>query len=204
MKIKLLLLQIIRGKSNSNIELFAETNDYEVGGFLEKTLYKRIHIIGSVGSGKTTLAKEISSRLNIPYYELDNVVWIRDKSGDIRRTEQEREEYLNSILQSDSWIIEGVHNEDWVSNCFQSADLILFLDTKYSLRTYRIIKRFIKQKLQLEKANYKPTLVIFFKMFRWNRYFEDVGKVNFFNKYGIHKDKIKVIKNAKCIKKYFN
>ena len=171
---------------------------------MRKTIYKRIHIIGSVGSGKTTLAKEISSQLHIPYYELDNVVWIRHKSGDIRRTEQEREAYLNSILQSDSWIIEGVHNEEWVNNCFHHADLIIFLDTKYSIRTYRIIKRFLKQKLRLEKANYKPTLAIFFKMFKWNRYFEEVGKVHFSNKFGIHKDKIKVIKHTTCVKQYFN
>ncbi|BAK16347.1 adenylate kinase [Solibacillus silvestris StLB046] len=170
---------------------------------MKKTIYKRIHIIGSVGSGKTTLAKEISSWLDIPYYELDNVVWIRLESGDIRRTEQEREEYLNSILQSDSWIIEGIHNEDWVSDCFHNADLILFLDTKYSIRTYRIIKRYLKQKLRIEKANYIPTLAIFFKMFKWNRYFEEVGKINFFNKYGVYKDKIEVIKNTKYIK-YFN
>lgn len=171
---------------------------------LKKPIYKRIHIIGSIGSGKTTLAKEISSWLDIPYYELDNIVWIRHKSGDIRRTEQEREEYLNSILKSDSWIIEGIHNEDWVSNCFQNADLIFFLDTKYSIRTYRIIKRFLKQKLLIEKANYKPTLAIFLKMFKWNRYFEEVGKINFFNNYGVHKDKIKVINNTKCVKKHFN
>ncbi|WP_299515272.1 AAA family ATPase [uncultured Rummeliibacillus sp.] len=168
---------------------------------MKKKIYKRIHIIGSVGSGKTTLAKEISSKLGIPYYELDNVVWIRNKSGDIKRTEQERKEYLTSIIQTDSWIIEGVHNEEWVSNCFNSADLIIFLDPKYSIRTYRIIKRFLKQKLKLEKANYKPTLEIFFKMFKWNRYFEEVSKVDFFKNYGIHKDKIEVIKNVNCIKK---
>lgn len=172
--------------------------------WLRETIYKRIHIIGSVGSGKTTLAKELSSTFNIPYYELDNVVWFRHESGDIRRTEQEKQAYLNSILQLDSWIIEGIHNEDWVSGCFHSADLILFLDTKYSIRTYRIIKRFLKQKFRIEQANYKPTLTIFFKMFKWNRYFEEVGKVNFFSKYGIHKDKIKVINNTKSVKKYFN
>ncbi|EMA6343002.1 DNA topology modulation protein FlaR [Bacillus cytotoxicus] len=122
---------------------------------------KRIHIIGSVGSGKTTLAKEIYLKLDIPYYELDNVVWRRHKFGDIRRTEQEREKYLNSIIQSESWIIEGVYNEDWVSNCFHSADLIIFLDTRYSIRSYRIIKRFFKQRLRIEKSNYKPTFGIF-------------------------------------------
>lgn len=171
---------------------------------MEKTIPKRIHIIGSVGSGKTTLAKELSKKLDIPYYELDNVVWIRHKSGDIRRTEVEREEYLNSILQSESWIIEGVHNENWVSNCFKNADLIIYLDPNYQIRTYRIVKRFIKQKLRLEKSNYKPTLEIFIKMFKWNRHFEEVGKVNFFNKYGLHKDKIVVINNTKNLNKYFN
>ncbi|SDL85602.1 DNA topology modulation protein FlaR [Sediminibacillus halophilus] len=171
---------------------------------MERNVPRKIHIIGSVGSGKTTLAKEISLKLDVPYYELDNVVWIREKSEDIKRTEEEREEYLNSIIQSDSWIIEGVHNEDWVSNCFQNADLIIFLDTKYSVRTYRIIKRFLKQKLRLEKSNYKPTLKIFFNMFKWNRYFEEVGKINFFNNYYIHRNKIEVIKNTDCIKRYFN
>jgi adenylate kinase family enzyme len=170
--------------------------------YLIKMIPKRIHIIGSVGSGKTTLAKELSSKLHIPYYELDNVVWIRDETGDIRRTEQEREEYLNSIIKSESWIIEGIHNEDWVRNCFQRADLIIFLDTNYSVRTYRIIKRFLKQKLRLEKSNYKPTFEIFLKMFKWNRYFEELGKVNFFNKYANHKDKIEVVKSTKSIKKY--
>lgn len=164
---------------------------------------KKIHIIGSVGSGKTTLAKEMSLKLEIPFFELDNVVWERQKSGDIRRTEQERDEYLRQILQSESWIIEGVHNEDWVSDSFHHADLIIFLDTQYSIRTWRIIKRFIKQKLNLEKANYKPTFRIFIKMFKWNRYFEEVGKINFFNKYEMHKEKTAVIKNKKDFKEWF-
>ncbi|WP_096155674.1 MULTISPECIES: P-loop NTPase family protein [Bacillus] len=170
---------------------------------MKKTIPKKIHIIGSVGSGKTTLAKELSSALNIPYYELDNVVWIRNNSSDIRRTEQEREEHLNAIIQSESWIIEGVHNEDWVSKSFETADLIIYMDTKYSIRTYRIIKRFLKQKLGLEKSNYKPTVELFFKMFKWNRHFEEVGRVNFFSKYG-NKDKLKVISNTKVINRYFN
>lgn len=171
---------------------------------MKKTNPNKIHIIGSVGSGKTSLAKEISSKLDIPYYELDNVVWFRHKSGDIRRTELEREEYLNSIIQSGSWIIEGVHNKDWVVNCFINADLIIFLDTKYSIRTYRIIKRFMKQKLRLEKSNYQPKLNILFKMFKWNRYFEEVSKVKFFNECDVYKDKIIITSNINSIKEKLN
>lgn len=74
-------------------------------------LPRKIHIIGSVGSGKTTLARSLSNTLQLPFHELDNVVWIRKQLGDIRRTDQERQEYLQSIIQTNGWIIEGIHQE---------------------------------------------------------------------------------------------
>ncbi|OIJ19010.1 DNA topology modulation protein FlaR [Anaerobacillus alkalidiazotrophicus] len=171
---------------------------------MKKNIPNKIHIIGSVGSGKTTLARELSSKLNVPFYELDNVVWKRHKElEDIRRTEKEREEFLNTLISSNTWIIEGIHNEEWVTNSFRNAELIIFLDTNYSVRTYRIIRRFLLQKLGLEKSNYKPTLKIFFKMFKWNRHFEEVGKPKFYNEFGKYDDKILVVTNKKEIENYF-
>ncbi|MCP3026457.1 DNA topology modulation protein FlaR [Halobacillus sp. A5] len=155
-------------------------------------LYK-IHIIGSVASGKTTLARTLSSKLEIPYYELDNVAWKRDKSGDTRRTEQERENDLHTIVNLKSWVIEGVHYEAWTNECFQKADIIIFLDTPYTVRTLRIITRFVKQKAGVEKANYKPTLSIFFKMFKWNAHFEKKSKPLIMEKLRSHEDKLYVI-----------
>ncbi|MFD9627358.1 AAA family ATPase [Peribacillus muralis] len=171
---------------------------------MKKNIPNKIHIIGSVGSGKTTLARELSSKLNIPFYELDNVMWKRNASGDIRRTEEEREEYFNSIIHTPTWIVEGIHNEEWVSDGFRNAELILFLDTNYSVRTYRIIKRFFLQKIGVERSHYTPIFKIFFKMFKWNRYFEEVGKPNFYNKFGKYDNKIVVVTNKNEIKDYFN
>lgn len=66
---------------------------------MKNNIPSKIHIIGSVGSGKTTLAKKLSQKLNIPFFEIDNIVWERRKTGDIRRTEEERKESLNSIIK---------------------------------------------------------------------------------------------------------
>ncbi|WP_406944324.1 AAA family ATPase [Halobacillus sp. SY10] len=158
---------------------------------------RKIHIIGSVASGKTTLARKLSQGLHIPYYELDNVVWERHQAGDIRRTEEERAEYLKQVVKKEGWIMEGVHNEWWVEESFRHADVIIFLDTKYSVRTYRIIKRFILQKLRLEKSNYTPTFRIFFKMFKWNKYFEENGKPHFFQAFEEVQDKVLKVSTVK-------
>ncbi|MFZ3589501.1 AAA family ATPase [Bacillus sp. DJP31] len=158
--------------------------------------FKKIHIIGSVGSGKTTLARRLSFELNIPYYEIDNLVWKRSGNGDIRNSEDDRNEQLRTIIQSDNWIIEGVHSEEWVEQSFQHADVIVFLDPKYSVRTKRIIKRFILQKFGKEKANYKPTIKIFYTMFKWNRMFED-RKPSILTKLEVYSDKLIVLKEDK-------
>ncbi|WP_375337648.1 shikimate kinase [Bacillus sp. 3103sda1] len=85
----------------------------------------KVHIIGSVGSGKTTLARTLSSKLNIPYYELDNVVWRRSENGDIRSTPEERDEQLHYIVGSNAWIVEGAHHT-WVARIFQYTDIIIY------------------------------------------------------------------------------
>lgn len=82
----------------------------EIETQLKGSIPNKIHIIGAVGSGKTTLARTLSKKHGVPYYELDNVVWKRGQSGDVRRTDEEIDEYLDNIIGSAQWIIEGAHN----------------------------------------------------------------------------------------------
>ena len=131
----------------------------------------KIHIIGSIGSGKTTVARWLAKELAIPHYELDNVVWQRSASGDVRRTVEQRDAQLAAILSQGEWIIEGVHYK-WLEPSFQAADIIIYLDTPYKKRRLRIIKRFIKQKLGLEKSNYKPSFRIVKMLYQYNKRFD--------------------------------
>ncbi|NOU65425.1 AAA family ATPase [Paenibacillus sp. LMG 31461] len=165
---------------------------------------RKIHIIGSVGSGKTTLARNLSRTYSMPYYELDNVVWKRHKDEDIRRSDEERDDLLDKIISSDRWIIEGAHHHDWVSRCFENAELIIFLDTPYVVRISRIIRRFILQKLGVEKANYTPTFKIFIKMFEWNAGFEMKSKPKILDMFRQDKMKCLIIKDNRRIDQYLN
>ncbi|WP_409292655.1 AAA family ATPase [Peribacillus sp. SCS-37] len=157
---------------------------------------RKIHIIGSVGSGKTTLAKRLSEELGIPYYELDNVMWERRPDGDRRRTEEERKAVLGDIHNKQAWIVEGVHNDDWMAASFHEADLIILLETSYRVRTFRIIRRFLRQKAGLETCHYKPTVRIFLNMFKWSKSFETEGKHRFWQRCEPYRDKIEVITDS--------
>ncbi|ANU10991.1 hypothetical protein A1A1_07924 [Planococcus antarcticus DSM 14505] len=61
----------------------------------------KIYIIGSVGSGKTTLARKLSALLEIPHFETDNFVWQRQGGADVRRVESSRDGQFFSASHED-------------------------------------------------------------------------------------------------------
>ena len=58
---------------------------------------------------------------------------------------------LADILKNDDWIIEGVYLA-WCGQCFADADIIYLLNVPRYKYRYRIIRRFIRRKLGLEKG----------------------------------------------------
>lgn len=54
-----------------------------------------------------------------------------------------------------------------------------------------------------EKAHYQPTFSIFFKMFRWNKCFERVGKPKFFKQQHAVLAKLLMIQRKKDLDSYF-
>lgn len=113
----------------------------------------KIRIIGSVGSGKTTLAKKLSDVEGISFFETDRIVWKREQT-EVRRTESEKRELLKQIICQPDWIIEGVHIESWAMESFTQADVVIFLDIPKHQIHYQLIKRQIKQLLRIDSAHY--------------------------------------------------
>ena len=130
----------------------------------------KIHIIGCSGTGKTYLARKFSKKYNIQHYDLDDIQW--DNSADgygLKMPVDKREKMLKQILNQESWIIEGVYYA-WVIESFQEADVIYVLDIPSHIYKYRIIMRFIKRKLGIEKGK-KETFKSVYNLLKWtNKY----------------------------------
>lgn len=132
---------------------------------------KKILILGIVASGKTTLAMEISQKINIPWYELDTIVHHETPHGRSKRTADEQIAVIQDIDRLEAWIFEGTDRASY--RClWDMADTIIFLDTPLWKRKTRIFLRFIKQNLGIEKSHYTSDVQMLRMMYKWTRDFE--------------------------------
>lgn len=160
--------------------------------------YKKIHIIGSTGSGKTYLARNLSKQLNIPYFELDTVMWGSSVEFSGKNPPEIRDKLLEEIITKDQWIVEGIYYK-WVTRSFEEADVIIFLTSKPIVRAMRIMTRFIRQRTGLEKANYKQTLKGLIEMLRWNHKFDKDNKKKIYEILEKHRGKLIIINSNNVV-----
>ena len=158
----------------------------------------KILIIGIVASGKTTLAKKLSRKTNIEYYEIDSIV--HDDKNNLKRSVEEQQKIIEKINNKNNWIIEGTLRKN-LYNLLDISDKIIYLDIPLKVRKRRILLRFLKQKLKIEKCNYKPTIKMLKNMYKWTDDFEK-GKELFEKEIFKYKNKLVILKNKKQIKKY--
>lgn len=158
----------------------------------------KILIIGSVASGKTSLARKLENKLNIKYFEIDSIVHNDIKK--IKRTNEEQKEIIDRINNDNKeWIIEGTLRKN-LDYLLDYADKIIYLNIDVKTRKRRIIKRSIKQRLKLERCNYNPDIEMLKLMYKWTNEFEK-NKSKFENKIEKYSDKLIKITNGKEIEK---
>lgn len=99
----------------------------------------KIAIIGYSGAGKSTMARKLSSLLNIPALHLDVVHWL---PGWHERDDYEAETVIQSFMQQPSWIIEGNYKNLLYAERMSQADMILMLDLPRLTCLCRAFRRF--------------------------------------------------------------
>ncbi|WP_419873345.1 DNA topology modulation protein [Candidatus Pristimantibacillus sp. PTI5] len=98
---------------------------------------KKIILIGSGGSGKSSLARKLGNSLAIDVYHLDAMFW---KPGWITTPKDEQRTVQQELVSRGCWIIDGNYNGT-MDIRLQAADTIIFLDLSKWLCLYRVIKR---------------------------------------------------------------
>lgn len=102
--------------------------------------YKRILLIGSPGSGKSTMAPKLAEQFNVPLYHLDHLNWINDNQTVSKQIFLER---LEGVVSGDCWLIDGNYASSLPLR-LQRADLVIWVKVPRLVCMYRVIKRFLK------------------------------------------------------------
>lgn len=104
--------------------------------------YKRIHIIGPAGSGKTELATRLSSLLCYPAFSLDHLAYTDAAEGTFEKPKSrtERLSAVGGYSELPCWITEGAYFS-WVGKSFKKADIILFLNPPLHIRANNLRQR---------------------------------------------------------------
>lgn len=101
---------------------------------------KKIIVIGSCGSGKTTFSLQLGYITGLPVIHLDKEYW---QPGWVEPIQDEWIEKLNELMSKDKWILDGNFKSS-LELRLQQADTVIFLDFKRHLCLYRVGKRFLK------------------------------------------------------------
>lgn len=85
---------------------------------------KKVIIIGSAGAGKSTFARKLRDKTNLPLYYLD-MIWHKPDRTNI--SENEFDAILNNIVTKDRWIIDGNYQRT-LEMRLKKCDTVFLLD----------------------------------------------------------------------------
>lgn len=88
---------------------------------------KKILVFGNSSSGKTTLARELSTSLGLDHLDLDTLAWQLTSPPERRPLRESEDGIRNFIKHSEGWIIEGCYT-DLLELISEESEEIIFLN----------------------------------------------------------------------------
>ncbi len=106
---------------------------------------KKINVVGTSASGKSTFSKALAQKLNLTYIELDDLFWLDDweqASNDLFF-----EKLKNQIdLAENGYVIDGNYSRSQPIK-WKEIDTIIWLDLPFHLNLFRSLKRALSRVL---------------------------------------------------------
>ncbi|GEK20860.1 AAA family ATPase [Cellulomonas xylanilytica] len=106
---------------------------------------RRVRVVGTSGSGKTTFARRLAARLGVPHLELDEVFW---DAGWTKRDLDEARALIGAFVSSadQGWVTDG----NWsvgTDGLLLDADAFVWLDYPRRTVTSRVVRRTLRRGL---------------------------------------------------------
>lgn len=162
-------------------------------------MYNRIAIVGAPGTGKTTLANNLSEIYNIPATHIDGIHHLENWA---LRDKAERDEIILKIVAEDKWIIDGTYKSTLRAR-LERADLVIWLDFSTFAQLKGVMGRYLKnkgiEKPEIPGCKEKMDKEFFTYVAKYNKI---KRKVIVENLEGIDKEKILIFKNRKQVNKW--
>jgi len=98
---------------------------------------RRILIVGSGGSGKSTLSRRLGNVLKLPVIHLDSLYW---KPGWIEPNKTEWTHTIRGVISREAWILDGNYSGT-LAERIEACDTVVFLDLSRLICLWRVLRR---------------------------------------------------------------
>ena len=107
---------------------------------------KRLVVVGSSCSGKTTFARELAGLLNVPHIELDALSWLEDW---VQRPPEELRALVTDAIAGPAWVVDGNY---WSLRdlVWPRATTLIWLNYSFPLVWQRALRRTIRRVITQE------------------------------------------------------
>lgn len=109
---------------------------------------ERIVVVGSTGSGKTVLARELAARLGAPHVELDALHFAEDW---IEVPDEVFAERTAAATEGDAWVVDGNYSAVMRDSAWKRAQTVVWLDYAFLVSGWRLLRRTVLRAARSEE-----------------------------------------------------
>ena len=116
-------------------------------GLKTRSVFLKINVIGTSGSGKTTFGRVLAQNLEIPFIEMDALFWEPDWGSPI---DEEFFPRLTNALKGESWVLDGNYSRTLAIK-WNEVDIVIWLDYSFIRTVFQAIQRAISRIISQEE-----------------------------------------------------